>query len=121
MDTDDAYAVWARDAGDLAQIGRALFRQPTRVRVRVPQALADRALAAWNRDDEDGRRPVDPESTGQRTVRARAATFSLIGCSIEERGIEDGGDVLVELDAWYIGDALQAADDAGCSRPPPTP
>ena len=100
----------------LAEIGRHLLAQPTRVSVRVPRALADRAVAAWEREEADS--PVPPETVEQATIRDRAATLSLVGLSIEDRGAIDGDDVVVELDAWYIGNSLQAADDEGLINGP---
>jgi hypothetical protein len=42
--------------------------------------------------------------------RDRAATLSLIGQSIQRDGVEDGNDVLLPLDAWHVGNALNAAE-----------
>jgi hypothetical protein len=73
--------------------------------------LADRAVAAWQRDEE----PVNllPETDEQRSIRRDAGTLALIGEFIEETGVEDGDDVAFELDAWLLGNALEAADRAG--------
>lgn len=104
------------DAAVLAQIGAALFPQPTRVRVCLPRALADLAVAAWARD-EDGDHAAAPsqESAEQATARHRAGTLALIGLAIETAsgGIPAGDNVLADLDAWHIGSALDAADHAG--------
>ena len=119
MATSDPYDAWSEDAELLAQIGRALSRQPTRLTVRLPRDLADRAVGSWNRDDFDGELP--PETAGQRLIRNRAGAVGLIGLSIEQTGQADGEEVIVELDTWYVGDALRAADDAGLladERPP---
>jgi hypothetical protein len=116
---DDRYEAWARDSGVLAQIGRAVFSQSTRIAVRLPRALADDALAAWQRDN-DGE-PLPSETAGQRAVRHRAATLGLIGLSIETVGTWDEDEVVVELEAWYIGDACSAAEEAGLlvdAKPP---
>jgi hypothetical protein len=98
------------DAAVLAQIGRALFAQPTRVKVRLPRALADLAVAAWARD-EHATRPED--SAKQITARHRAGTLALIGRSVQHSGTPDGADIVVDLDAWFIGSAFDAADDDG--------
>jgi hypothetical protein len=111
VETDDRYPRWTVDADTLAQIGRAIFPQPTRVTVRLPAALADQALAAWNKDEDS--RPVPPETAEQKAVRHMAGTLALIGLSIQERGVADGDEVLVELESWYIGGACEAADEAG--------
>jgi hypothetical protein len=39
--------------------------------------------------------------------------LALIGAALDERGRQEGDNVVVSLDAWFIGDALNAADDAG--------
>lgn len=62
---------------------------------------------------EDDSEELGDETLEQRDVRLRAAALALIGCSIEELGWLDGDDVVVKLDAWFIGDALAAADMDG--------
>lgn len=109
---DARYEQWARDGDVLAQIGRAISAQPTRVSVRLPRALADVALSAWRRDTED-EPPLPSETTEVWHVRDRAATLGLIGLSIERGGVVDGDDVVVDVDAWHIGDAFRAADEDG--------
>jgi hypothetical protein len=115
---------YAADAAVLGQIGRATFPQPTRVRVRLPRALADLAVAAWARDEDDEQNAAPREETpGQTTARHRAGTLALIGLSIERAGggIAAGDDVLIDLEAWNIGSAFDAAEDAGLLtglRPP---
>lgn len=105
-------AVWREDGALLARIGEVLADQETWVEVRVPRALADAAVEAWQREaDEPG--AVDEETSEERLVRQRAAAFALIGESIEVGGREDGDDVIVRLHAWFVGDALNAADDHG--------
>ena len=112
-DVEDArYQQWAQDGEVLANIGRAIREQPTRVRVRLPRALADKALSAWQRDDEN-EPPLPPETPEQRHVRYRAAALGLIGLSVENECVLDNDEVVVELDAWQIGDAFRAADEDG--------
>lgn len=41
----------------------------------------------------------------------------MIGLAIEERGRADDDHVVVRLDAWFIGGALDAADDSGLIGP----
>src|SRR3954465_4749910 len=96
---DARYEAWARDGDVLAQIGRAIFGQPTRVRVRLPRALADEALAAWQRDTEN-EPPLPPETPETRRVRYRAAALGLIGLSVESGGVVEGDEVVVDIDAW---------------------
>jgi hypothetical protein len=118
------YQRYAADAAVLGQIGRAVFPQPTRVRVRLPRALADLAVAAWGRDeDSEESEPARKETSEQATARRRAGTLALIGLSIERArgGMAAGDDVLADLEAWYIGSAFDAAEEAGLLaglRPP---
>jgi hypothetical protein len=109
------YERYAADAAVLAQIGQAIFPQPTSVRVRLPRVLADLAVAAWTRD-EDGADAAAREETPEQTIaRHRAGTLALIGLSIETAGggLAAGDDVLIDLAAWYIGPAFDAAEEAG--------
>ncbi len=115
MEDEGEYAQWAEDAEVLANIGRAFFAQPTRVTVRLSRELADLAVASWERETADGPLPVETEE--QSLTRHRAGTLSLIGLSIQEVGVVEGDDVIVELDAWHIGNALEAADDRGLIVP----
>jgi hypothetical protein len=107
----DSNPLWADDADVLAAIGRHLSDQPTKVAVRLPKELARKALASWQRDDTE--QAVSSESADEQATRLKAATLALIGLSIESESSSDADAVIVELDAWYIGAALQAADDAG--------
>jgi hypothetical protein len=118
---EDDYSQWAEDGLVLAQVGRALFPQRLKVQVRIPRQLADQAIASWERDDSGAHLP-SPEPSEQAAIRDRGATLSLIGLSVQQGGIEDGEDVVVDLDAWYIGNALNAAEQEGLLtdvRPPP--
>jgi hypothetical protein len=108
--TDEDYARWALDGQVLAQIGRALMAQSLEFQIRVPRELADAAVAAWQRDSAG---PLGEETEEQRSARHRGAYLGLIGLSLEERGRPDGDDVVVKLDAWFIGEALNAADADG--------
>jgi hypothetical protein len=73
--------------------------------------LAARALAAWERDDPENEISGD-ENHNERAVRHQAGNLALIGLDIKNRsGASDGGPVTVELDAWQIGAALDAADE----------
>jgi hypothetical protein len=67
METD-SYAVWAADAEILAEIGRQVSSQLTKVTVRLPKVLADQALASWRR--EDGSQPTVVRTRG--AVRPRS-------------------------------------------------
>jgi len=72
------------------------------------RALADAAVAAWQRDDEE---ELDPEPNEQRVLRHRAGALALIGLAVEERGRADGGEVVVDFSPDVIGIALDAADE----------
>jgi hypothetical protein len=102
------YERYAEDAAVLGRIGAVLFPQDTKLSVRLPKELAGLALAAWNREERDG--PAERETAGQRTVRERAAYLALIGLCIENTAQPDGDDIICDLDAWYIGGALRAAE-----------
>jgi len=105
------YATWRDDAELLAEIGRCLFVQDLTVTVRLPASLAAQALAAWERDDSESEISGD-ESQSERAARHQAASLALIGLSIENRSeASDGDHVTVELDAWQIGAALDAAEE----------
>ena len=110
MDDDLLRSAWRRDEALLARIGGALAPQEAEVEVRLPRDLAEAAVRAWQRTDDD---PIDleTETCEQRVVRHRAAALALIGAALEDRGREDGGEVVVRLAAWFVGDALNAADD----------
>lgn len=107
---DDLRLAWQQDEALLAEIGGALAPQQAEVEVRLPRDLADAAVRAWQRTDDDAT-DLDAETCEQRVVRHRAGALALIGAALEDRGREDGGDVVVRLAAWFVGDALNAADD----------
>jgi uncharacterized Zn finger protein len=108
--------VWARDEAILAEVGASLAKQSTEIEVHIPLALANAAVDAWHRHD-DSDADLGDESFEERVVRHRAAALAMIGVAVEERGRTDGEHVVVKLDAWFIGDALGAADDRGLIEP----
>ncbi len=85
-----------------------------RVEVRLPRELAEKAVAAWEREGDEGL--LAPETFEQRVHRHRAGTLGLIGLSICERGRWDGNEVIVELSPDLIGVAVDAADDVPPAR-----
>lgn len=94
----------------LGEIGDILARADLpRVEVRLPRRLAEQAVAAWERDDDQGH--LDPETYEQRVQRHRAGTLGLIGLGIQERGHWDDDGVVVDLGADLIGVAVDASDD----------
>ncbi len=117
MNDGSLRARWLQDEEVLGDLGAALSLQLTRVEVRIPRPLADAAVHAWQRDD-DGDLDLDGETCEQRVVRHRAGALALIGAAVEDRGRLDGADVVVQLDAWLVGDAMHAADDRDLIQPP---
>ena len=113
MPPDEQLQRFSADAAILAQIGAYLFLQPTRMKVRLPRELAEAAVLAWQREEVGS---LDEEAPTEKQIRGQAGTLALIGLSVERSTRdqdEDDGDVVVELDAWFIGAALDAADEAG--------
>ena len=108
---------WMHDERLLASIGAELFDHNLRVEVRIPRTLAEDAVKAWERDEVGDW--VQDETPEQTRTRHRAGTLGLIGLSIQERGRWTDDVVVVDLDSWFIGLALEAADDAGLIRPGP--
>jgi hypothetical protein len=105
----DRRQLYREEARLLGEIGAVLAGADLpMVTVRLPSALAEAALAAWQRDDDE---ELDPESYEQRVVRHRAGALALIGLAVEERGRAEGTEVVVDLTPDVIGSALDAADD----------
>jgi hypothetical protein len=94
----------------LGRIGAVLFPQDTNLSVRLPRELADLAVAAWSRGEPTRNEPVREETVDQRAVRERAAYLALIGLCVENTAQPDGDEIICDLDAWYIGGALRAAE-----------
>ena len=107
---DEARRRWRDDALVLGEVGAELseVELPT-VRVRLSRALADRAVAAWFRDDVGAE--LGTETLEQTVIRTRAGALALIGLAISERGARDDEGVTVELSAELVAVALNAADD----------
>lgn len=107
----DWHAIYRQESGLLGEVGLALRGQDIpEVTVRLPKELAERAVASWTREYEEGGHEV-PETPAQRVDRHRAGTLALIGIAIQERGHADGQDVVVALHPEVIGLAMDAADD----------
>jgi hypothetical protein len=101
---------WRLDAILLGEIGQRLTDVSLpEVTVRLPSALAERAAAAWDRDDSGD--PLGPENAIARLRRNRAATLALVGAAVRDRGRREGDEVVVELGADLITQAVDAADD----------
>ncbi|MGW1739082.1 hypothetical protein ACWCPQ_09755 [Nocardia sp. NPDC001965] len=106
MDDQDQYARYAADRQVLRAIGAHLGREVGRVKVRLSRAMAESAMAAWNRDESDD---TGEESWEQAALRDDAAELALIGLAISDRGVWNGDDVVVDLDIARIAAALGAA------------
>lgn len=77
----------------------------------MPAALASGASATWERDDVGD---TEGESESARRIRHQTGSLALIGLAVDERGVPTDGDrIEVEIDAWQIGSALDAADQQG--------
>ena len=95
------------EAEDLARVGAVLSRaELPLIEVRNPEGPAERAVAAWNRDDDAS---TSGESPAEREARHRAGTFALIGLAIDERGRWEDDAVLVALSPVLVGLAVDAA------------
>lgn len=109
--SEDWHEIYRQEAGQLGEVGLALRGQDIpEVTVRLPMELAERAVASWTRDSEEGGHEVS-ETPDERVTRHRAGTLALIGIAIQERGQADGQDVVVPLHPGMIGLAMDAADD----------
>ncbi|OXM67547.1 MULTISPECIES: hypothetical protein [Amycolatopsis] len=98
------YSRYREDAEVLAAIGTAIGEH--RITVRLPRALAEAAVAAWQRDETE---PVGAETPEQWALRDLAAELALIGLAVTERGRADGEFVTVDLDVGSAGAAARAA------------
>ena len=111
MGIEKNYEDWAEVAEKLHALAQKLLPQSPKVELRIPRVLADEAVAAWQRDEDPGE--LSEETDDQRSFRDDAATFALIGLAIEDSGFEDADEVIFKLDAWILGNSLEAADRAG--------
>jgi hypothetical protein len=111
MDESRWQKLYREEAAVLGSIGQVLVgTEMPRIDVRLPRDVAEAAVAAWERDDDESTGPII-ETFEQRVVRSRAATLSLIGLAISERGRWTDDEVVVALDPVFIGNAVEAADD----------
>ncbi len=111
MDESRWQKMYREEAAVLGKIGQQLLgAEMPQIEVRLPRDVAEAAVAAWERDDDESAGPIS-ETFEQRVVRSRAASLSLIGLAISERGRWTDDDVVVALDPVFIGKAVEAADD----------
>ncbi|KJY32254.1 hypothetical protein [Streptomyces sp. NRRL S-495] len=106
MVDEKRYALYREESKVLAAIGAHVHAQVGRVTVRLPRAVAQAAVDAWERDDpDDGLRG---ETIEQYEVRGRAGDVALIGLVISDHGRWEDEEVVVDLDVTYAGSALLA-------------
>jgi hypothetical protein len=116
MDETEWQRRYREEAQTLGELGWVLAcSKLRRVEVRLPRVLAEKAVAAWERDGEEG--SPAPEDYEQRVQRDRAATLSLIGLSITDYGRWESDAVVVELSPDLIGNAVSASDDLPSRQP----
>ncbi|SDT81083.1 hypothetical protein SAMN05216371_6535 [Streptomyces sp. TLI_053] len=110
MVNEERYAVYREEAKVLAAIGEHVHAQVGRVTVRLPRAVAQAAVDAWERDDpDDGLRG---ETIEQYEARGRAGDVALIGLVISEHGRWEDEEVVVDLEVSDAGSALLAHIEA---------
>ncbi len=114
---DDENSARIDEAEALAEMGKVVFAQTLTVSVVLPKQLAEKAVRAWRRDDMAT--VSSDESATDRRTRRQAGDLALIGRAIDERGVEqEDGTVSVDVDAWQVGAALDAADERNLLRSP---
>jgi hypothetical protein len=104
MDGVDEYERYRADARVLMELGEQLHGQGDEDEVTISAGVANAAVLAWERDEED--LPPEHETPDQWSLREAAATLALIGLSIQQQGVHmPDGRVRVHLEA----DLVQAA------------
>jgi hypothetical protein len=103
----EAQERYRQDAKKLRQIGHALEGQAPDAVV-LPDQLAEAALAAWQRDEQER---VESETEEQRRVRGDAATLALIGLQVEEARRSGGTGLVLHPDTF--AEARAAATRSG--------
>ncbi len=103
--------VWLQEAQSLGKVGELLadVNSPS-VTIRLPRDLAEQAMTAWRRDDDE-ELSDKPETFEQRVYRHRAGTFALIGLCITEWGRWEQDEVVVDIPAAFVALAVDAGDD----------
>lgn len=104
MSEPEQYARYRADAEFLRAVGRVL-RDTASTTADLPSPLAEAALAAWSRDEQQ---PLAPDETAeQRQVRMDAATLALIGLAVENARSQG---VPVTIHSETLAEAIAAAD-----------
>jgi hypothetical protein len=108
--TDSYYDRLAADSADLIAIGAVLGTQDPAYPSSIPQALAERAVGAWRRDEPG--EPAAEETSEQARLRAHSGTLAMIGFAVDEQGYTVGKQVTVGLSPDLLAEAIRAADAA---------
>ncbi|MFE6492334.1 hypothetical protein [Streptomyces sp. NPDC057748] len=106
MVDDEQYARYREDSKVLAAIGKHVDAQVGRVTVRLPRAVAEAAVDAWERDESGD---LGEETHEQYALRDQAGDLALIGLVISERGRWEGEEVVIDLDVVSVGAAVRAS------------
>ncbi len=110
MVDQEPYDRYREDSRALAAIGRFVDAQVGKVTVRLPRAVAQAAVDAWERDDSAEVDEVDEETPEQYVLRDHAAELALIGIAISERGRWEGEELVIDLDLASAGAAVRASE-----------
>ncbi|MGW6704780.1 hypothetical protein ACWGDE_07795 [Streptomyces sp. NPDC054956] len=106
MEDREQYVRYQQDRTVLATIGAHLDPQIGQISVRLPRAVAESAVAAWDREELGG---IGEESREEYELRDDAAELAFIGLAISSHGVWAGEEVVVDLDVVQIAAALRAA------------
>ncbi|MFD0337223.1 hypothetical protein ACFVH0_00755 [Streptomyces sp. NPDC127117] len=106
MVDEAAYVRYREDSKVLAAIGEHVDAQVGRVTVRLPRAVAEAAVDAWERDELGD---LGEETHEQYALRDQAGDLALIGLVISERGRWEGEEVVIDLDLVFAGAAVRAS------------
>ncbi|MCX5108131.1 hypothetical protein OOK13_06265 [Streptomyces sp. NBC_00378] len=106
MVDEEVYVRYREDAKVLAAIGEHVDAQVGRVTVRLPRAVAEAAVDAWERDESGD---LGEETHEQYALRDQAGDLALIGLVISERGRWEGEEVVIDLDVVSAGAAVRAS------------
>ncbi|MFF3127563.1 hypothetical protein ACFVRD_35930 [Streptomyces sp. NPDC057908] len=106
MVDEEEYVRYRADSKVLAAIGEHVDAQVDRVTVRLPRAVAEAAMDAWERDELGD---LGKETHEQYALRDQAGDLALIGLVISERGRWEGEEVVIDLDVVFAGAAVRAS------------
>ncbi|MEU8513543.1 hypothetical protein AB0C76_18420 [Kitasatospora sp. NPDC048722] len=117
MVDEEQYVRYREDSKVLAAIGEHVHAQVGLVTVRLPRAVAQAAVDAWERDETGD---VGEETHEQYELRGQAGDLALIGLVISERGRWEDEEVVVDLQVSLAGaSVLSHIEAAGPAYRPP--